>query len=81
MNKKIKLTEEELLVLKVCDEEPGDLERIFRELKRKFPKKKIKEILDRLLKLKLVYQDIDGWWAITVEGGRELPVKNKGLNP
>ena len=72
MGKEIKLTKNELNVLKVCDEEPGKLEMIKRELKDKLSKEKIKEILDRLLRLKLVYQDDDGWWAITVEGGREL---------
>ncbi|MBI2004203.1 hypothetical protein HYS72_01940 [Candidatus Pacearchaeota archaeon] len=71
MDKGIKLTEKELLVLRVCDEEPGDIESIQRELKDKLSKEKIKGILDRLLKLKLVYKD-EGLWIITVEGAREL---------
>ena len=72
MDKEIKLTKDELSVLKVCNEEPGKIENIQRELKDKLSKEKRKGILDRLAKLKLVYEE-EGWWAITVEGGRELP--------
>ena len=72
MDKESSLTKDELCVLKVCGEEPGDIEQIQRELKNKFSKNKIKEILDKLLKLEFVYKD-DNLWIITAEGGRKLP--------
>ncbi len=68
---KNKLTKEEKRILKLCDEEPGNIKILTKEKRHKFTEDKIKKILARLEKQGLVYKD-ESVWSTTIEGVKRL---------
>ena len=67
----MQLTHEELKILKLCDEEPNNINMISKETK--ISENKVKEIVKNLEKKNLIYYDGDiNFWCSTVEGVRKL---------
>jgi fructose-1-phosphate kinase PfkB-like protein len=66
------LTDKEKEILKICDEEPGTVEKLKKEIKNKYSNEEIKKILVTLEKQGLIYVDKEGFWSSTLEGSKKL---------
>ncbi len=70
-----KLTETELKVLKECCEEPRTLEGMYESVG--LTKEKLQEVLTKLEREGLTYEDEDGNWGSTVKGDKAFYKKEK----